>query len=96
MVSILDSRFHVVAVERPSVLALAGRHRYSDYELVFRIDDLGAGRSRLRAETRAIFPGRRGAVYRMLLMGTRAHALATHRLIARVAREADARGRPRD
>ena len=85
--------FHVARLDDASELALAGRHRFSDYELVFRIDDLGAGRARLRAETRAIFPGRRGAVYRMLLMGTRAHVLATRRLIAAVAREAEARAR---
>ena len=85
--------FHVVTAERPSVLALAGRHRYSDYELVFRIDELGAGRSRLRAETRAIFPGRRGAAYRLLLMGTGAHVLATRRMLARVARTAEGRSR---
>ena len=82
--------FHVATADRASELALAGRHRYSDYELVFRIDDLGGGRTRLRAETRAIFPGRRGAVYRRLLMGTRAHVLATRRLLATVAREAEA------
>ncbi len=84
--------FHVVATERPSRLELAGRHRFSDYELVFRIDDLGAGRSRLRAETRAIFPGWRGAAYRAMLMGTGAHARATRGILTRVALEAE---RPR-
>jgi ADP-ribose pyrophosphatase YjhB (NUDIX family) len=80
--------FHVVAAQRPSVLALAGRHRFSDYELVFRIDPAGAGRSRLRAETRAIFPGVDGTAYRVLLMGTGVHARATRHLLARVARGA--------
>ncbi|GAA1770779.1 NUDIX domain-containing protein [Agromyces humatus] len=80
--------FHITAAERPSLLALAGRHRFSDYELSFRIDDLGAGRSRLRAETRAIFPGAGGAAYRMLLMGLGTHIVATRRLLARVARVA--------
>ncbi|MFE5671371.1 NUDIX domain-containing protein [Agromyces sp. NPDC056523] len=84
--------FHVVTVERPSMLVLSGLHRYSDYELVFRIDEVGAGRSRLRAETRAIFPGLRGAVYRALLMGTGAHVRATRALIARVARAAEVVG----
>ena len=80
--------FHVVSADHPSRLVLAGRHRYSEYELAFRIDDLGDGRSRLRAETRAIFPGGLGAVYRMLLMGTGAHVLATRRILAHVARRA--------
>lgn len=82
--------FHVVTADRASVLGLAGRHGYSDYQLTFRIDDLGPGRSRLRAETRAIFPGARGAVYRTLLMGTRVHVLATRRMLAKVARTAEA------
>lgn len=81
--------FHVVATERPSQLALAGRHRFSDYELVFRIDDLGGGRCRVRAETRAIFPGWRGAAYRAMLMGTGVHARATRGILTRVAREAE-------
>lgn len=81
--------FHVVTADHPSRLVLAGRHRYSDYELAFRIDDLGEGRSRLRAETRAIFPGGLGVVYRMLLMGTGAHVLATRRMLAHVARRAE-------
>jgi ADP-ribose pyrophosphatase YjhB (NUDIX family) len=80
--------FHVATADRPSRLMLAGRHRFSDYELAFRIDDLGDGRSRLRAETRAIFPGRGGAAYRMLLMGTGAHVLATRRMLAHIARRA--------
>jgi 8-oxo-dGTP diphosphatase len=80
--------FHVVTAERPSRLLLAGRHRFSAYELAFRIDDLGEGRSRLRAETRAIFPRARGRVYRILLMGTGAHVLATRRMLAQVTRRA--------
>ncbi|MCD2441877.1 NUDIX domain-containing protein [Agromyces sp. SYSU K20354] len=85
--------FHVTAADRPSRLALAGRHRFSDYELVFRIDDLGPGRSTLRAETRAVFPGPGGAVYRMLLLGLGMHVIATRRLLARVARVAAAEPR---
>jgi hypothetical protein len=87
--------FHVVRAARASELALAGRHRWSDYELVFRIDDLGDARCRLRAETRAIFPGPLGAAYRMLLMGTGAHVVATRRLLSRVERAATRRGRSR-
>lgn len=82
--------FHVVAVEEPETLALAGRHRYSDYELIFRLDDLGPGRSRLRAETRAAFPGTPGRLYRVMLMGTGAHVIATRRMLATVGRDAEA------
>src|SRR3954454_16949869 len=42
--------FHVVSAAPRSELVLAGRHRFSDYALIFRIDDIGGGRSRLRAE----------------------------------------------
>ncbi|WP_448004286.1 SRPBCC family protein [Agromyces bauzanensis] len=84
--------FHVVAVDEPGELALAGRHRYSDYRLIFRLDDLGPDRSRLRAETRAAFPGTLGRLYRMVLMGAGAHAVATRRMLATVRRDAEASG----
>jgi hypothetical protein len=76
--------FHVEAAERPRELALAGSHRFSDYALIFRLDDLGDGRTRLRAETRAEFSGLKGSVYRTLVIGTRAHVLVTHRLLGAV------------
>jgi hypothetical protein len=37
--------FHVETAEAPEELALAGGHRFSDYALIFRLDDLG-GRTR--------------------------------------------------
>jgi hypothetical protein len=70
-------------------LALEGRHRFSRYALTFRIDDLGDGASRLRAETRAEFPGARGSVYRALVIGTRGHTLATRRMLNSVGRRAE-------
>ncbi|WP_448809738.1 hypothetical protein [Agromyces bauzanensis] len=81
--------FHVVMVDRPRELALAGRHRYSDYALVFRLDELAPKRCRLRAETRALFPGTMGAVYRALLMGPGLHVLATRRMLRTVRRDAE-------
>jgi hypothetical protein len=74
--------FHVEGAERPRELALAGSHRFSDYALIFRLDDLGEGRTRLRAETRAEFPGLKGRAYRALVIGTRAHVVITRRLLA--------------
>lgn len=82
--------FHVTAADRPTRLVLAGRHRFSDYELHFGIEALGGGASRLRAETRALFPGRRGAVYRFLLLRTGLHARATRAVLGRVKRIAEA------
>jgi hypothetical protein len=81
--------FHVEVAERPRELALAGGHRFSDYALIFRLDDLGDGRTRLRAETRAQFPGLNGSAYRTLVIGTRAHVLVTRRLLGAVKTHAE-------
>jgi hypothetical protein len=81
--------FHVAVAEAPSELALAGSHRFSDYALTFRLDELGDGRTRARAETRAAFPHLKGAVYRGLVIGTRLHVLATRRILAGVKRNAE-------
>ncbi|MGZ5376255.1 MAG: YybH family protein [Solirubrobacterales bacterium] len=74
---------------RPATLALLGQHRFSRYALVFCIDDLGPGRSRLRAETRAEFPGATGRVYRGLVIGTRGHVLVVRRLLRAVRKRAE-------
>jgi hypothetical protein len=81
--------FHVAAAEPRSELALVGRHRFSRYALTFRLDDLGPDRTRLRAETRAEFPGLHGAAYRALVIGTRGHVLVTRRLLDAVKRRAE-------
>ena len=83
--------FRVVTAAAPSELALAGRHHFSDYLLVFRLDELAPDRTRIRAESRAAFPGVRGAVYRMLLLGTGGHVLVTRRMLAAVKRNAERR-----
>jgi hypothetical protein len=63
--------FHVASAERPAELALAGRHRFSDYALIFQLEELGPERTRVRAETRAEFPDLKGAIYKGLVIGTR-------------------------
>jgi hypothetical protein len=80
--------FAVARAEPGSELALAGRHRYSEYALVFHLDASGAG-TRLRAETRARFPGASGRVYRAAVIGTRGHVLVTMRLLAAVKRRVE-------
>jgi len=78
-----------VAAARPSEeLTLAGRHRFSDYALIFRLDPQ-SGRTRLRAETRAVFPGLHGSVYRTLVIRTRGHVLVTNRILRAVKRRAE-------
>jgi hypothetical protein len=74
--------FHVEAAEPGSELALAGRHRFSTYLLIFRLEQTDNGRTRLTAETRAAFPGLKGSAYRALVIGTRIHLLVTRRLLS--------------
>ncbi len=81
--------FHVETVEPSSELGLAGRHRFSTYLLSFRLEDVGTGRTRLIAETRAAFPGLKGSVYRALVIGTRMHVLVTRRLLTATKRRAE-------
>lgn len=81
--------FHVAAAEPSRELQLAGSHRFSRYALTFRLDELGAGRVQLRAETRAEFPGLHGRAYRALVIGTRGHVLVVGRLLAAIKRRAE-------
>jgi hypothetical protein len=81
--------FHVANAHPPAELVLAGSHRFSNYALVFRLDELGDGTTRVRAETRAEFPGLKGTVYRGLVIGTRMHVLVTRRILAGVKRDAE-------
>jgi hypothetical protein len=83
--------FRVARSEAPTELALEGAHRFSRYALIFRIDDLGGARSRLRAETRADFPGPHGRLYRALVIGTRGHVFAVRRILGAVRRRAEDR-----
>jgi hypothetical protein len=82
------SGFEVVGSDPPRELVLAGRHRFSTYRLVFRIDSDAAG-SRLRALTFAAFPGVRGRAYRTALMLSTGHARATRGMLRAVARRAE-------
>jgi hypothetical protein len=81
--------FHVDVAEPLAELALAGSHRFSEYALIFRLDNGGEGRTVLRAETRAVFPGLKGRTYRALVIGTRGHVLVTRRLLDAAKRRAE-------
>lgn len=82
--------FHVELAEPYFELALRGSHRFSDYALTFRLDELKADHTRLRAETRATFPGLKGAVYQTLVIRTRGHVLITRRMLNAVKHRAEA------
>lgn len=81
--------FLVSRSDPPRELALTGRHRFSRYALTFRIEPEGSGRSRVTAETRAVFPGLFGAAYRTAVIGTRGHVLVTNRLLGSIASGAE-------
>ena len=81
--------FHVVDIERPRELVLAGRHRFAHYGLIFRIDESGASTTKLSAESRTAFPGIPGRIYRFLLMNSGAHVLSVRRMLKTVQRRAE-------
>ncbi|MEU0646310.1 hypothetical protein [Streptomyces umbrinus] len=76
--------FRVAAAVPGRELVLGGRHRFSSYALIFRLEPAGPGRSRLTAETWATFPGPAGGLYRLLVLGTGGHAVGVRRLLAAV------------
>lgn len=84
--------FRVAAVERPRRLVLEGRHRFASYRLGFAIEPVSGGGSRLSARTDALFPGLAGGVYRLLVIGSGAHAVIAKRMLGAVARKAERRG----
>jgi hypothetical protein len=66
-------------------LELTGRHRFSRYALVFELEPAGR-QTVLRALTYAAFPGLHGRVYRLLVISSRAHVVATRKILASIRR----------
>ncbi len=81
--------FTVTRAIAPVMLALTGEHRFAKYGMVFRIDLLAGQRSRVRLETRAEFPGKRGRLYRAAVIGSRGHVLAVRRILTSIKRRAE-------
>jgi hypothetical protein len=84
--------FVVAQVEAPRLLTLRGRHRFSDYELRFELEQWSDIDTCLRATTSAAFPGFNGGIYRALVIGTRGHRVAVQRILESVARTAERPG----
>jgi hypothetical protein len=80
--------FIVARAIPPAVLALMGEHRFSRYALVFRITERDRAPTLISAETRAEFPGRGGRLYRLGVIGSRAHVLATRAILRGIRRRA--------
>ncbi|GII52724.1 hypothetical protein Pth03_11130 [Planotetraspora thailandica] len=85
--------FRVAAAAPGSELVLEGRHHFSTYFLIFRLEQVDAGRSLLRAESRAAFPGVAGGLYRLLVVGTGGHVVGIRRLLSAIASRSEARAR---
>jgi hypothetical protein len=81
--------FVITRAVRPAVLALMGAHRFSRYALVFQISETPLEPVVLTAVTRAEFPGRKGSVYRLAVIGTRGHVLAVEAILRTVRRRAE-------
>jgi len=77
--------FRVTAADPPDRLVLDGVHRFSVYTLTFRLVPDGAT-TLLEAHTDATFPGVLGAIYRLLVIDSGFHRLATRSIVARVVR----------
>lgn len=82
--------FHVTAAIPGRELVMEGRHRYSSYAVIFRLEPAGSGRrTRLSAESRAAFPGVPGRLYRLLVIGSGGHVVVMRRLLAAVRRRSE-------
>ena len=77
--------FHVGTAVPGAELLLEGRHRFSTYALIFRLEQVEPGRSRLRVESRADFPGTTGGIYRLLVIGSGGHVVGLRRLLSAIA-----------
>lgn len=73
----------------PVMLALLGEHRFSKYALVVRIDLLPGQRSRVRIETRAAFPGKKGTAYKAAVVGSRGHVVVVRSLLRAIRKRAE-------
>lgn len=80
--------FHIDQFEPDHLLVLAGRHRFSRYQLTFELQPVGEGRARLTAFTHAVFPGLLGGFYRLLVISSRIHLLVTRFVLGSIGRRA--------
>jgi hypothetical protein len=83
--STVPTGFVLNSAEPPARLALKGRHWFSRYELVFQLDEDGPGRTRVRAQSWADFPGLHGKIYRALVIGTGGHKIVVRGMLRRIA-----------
>jgi hypothetical protein len=80
--------FRIVAAHRPDLLVISGRHRFSRYGIVFRIEPSAEG-ARCRAESRANFLGLPGRLYRLAVVGSGGHVVVVRRMLLGIKRAAE-------
>jgi hypothetical protein len=81
------SGFQLVEEVEGVRLAMAGRHRFARYRLVFALDAEPGNATRLSILSFAAFPGARGRLYRGLLLGTGGHVLAVRHMLRTIQRQ---------
>ncbi len=80
--------FTVVEAEPHRFVRLAGRHRFSRYELRFALAE-HSGATELTARTLADFPGLPGSLYRLVVIRSGAHRVLVNRMMRAVRRDAE-------
>lgn len=76
------SGFELAEESPPTRLVLRGRHHFSRYRLTFELEPTSSDETRVVAITDAAFPGPHGAVYRVLVIRSGAHARIMRRNLA--------------
>ena len=80
--------FRISAAVPGERVVFAGRHRFSEYELIFELDAHDDG-TQVRALTYARFPGPHGRAYRAMVIGSGFHRIAVRRMLRGIARAAE-------
>lgn len=83
--------FRVTAAEPGERLVYGGRHRFSEYQLIFELAAHDGG-THVRALTYARFPGPHGRAYRALVIGSGIHRRAMRRMLRVIADAAESSG----
>ncbi|WP_208322685.1 hypothetical protein [Salinibacterium sp. ZJ454] len=81
------SGFAVNAAVPSEFMRLIGRHRLSRYSLTFVLSGTPKGPTLLRAQSCAAFPGLFGRIYRLAVIGTGSHQLATRHILRAIERK---------
>ncbi len=77
-----------VATAGPEEVVLVGQHRFSRYALIFRAGRMTEGTS-VSAETKAVFPGALGKLYRVFVISSGAHDRVMRRLMGKLKRRVE-------